>query len=262
MDYLFNNATLDAYNGNLQGAWKLDENSGTRYDVTDNGNDLTDNNTVGYAAGKDQNCADFELSNSESLSITDAAQTGLNITGSITISAWIRMESLNSYSSVCAKFDTNGDQRGYSLQVHSAGEIRFGLSPDGTSGNGVTAVSSNTVSTGTWYHIFAVYNGSTIKAYINNSEWASENYSSGIFDTSAGFRIGGRDNGGGGAGDVGDLFDGRIDELYVWDTALSSAARGELYNNGAGTTLSYIYRFISPRLSAPVDKVPPAVLVW
>ncbi len=76
----------------LQGHWPLDETSGTRYDVSGRDNDLTDNNTVGYATGVISRAADLERNDTESLSIAHSLQQGLAITGSLTLAGWIRPE--------------------------------------------------------------------------------------------------------------------------------------------------------------------------
>lgn len=74
--------------------WDLDEASSTRVDAnTTNSNDLTDNNTVLSATGVVGNGADFELTNSEYLNITDANQVGLDITGDLSFSTWYKPES-------------------------------------------------------------------------------------------------------------------------------------------------------------------------
>jgi len=82
---------------NLISAWLLNESSGTRFDETSNNNDLTDNNTVGFNASCEfDGCGDFEDTNTEFLSITDASQTGLDITGDMTICGFANFESLGS----------------------------------------------------------------------------------------------------------------------------------------------------------------------
>lgn len=122
MGFSFGNSVLDAYSANLQGAWLLDEESGTRYDQTDNDNDLTDNNTVGYAAGKLGNAADFDISKSEYLAISDASQTGLDITGNITIFCWIKPGLIGSTRRILSKYDDNtGNYRSYCLRISGGG---------------------------------------------------------------------------------------------------------------------------------------------
>jgi hypothetical protein len=74
--------------------WSLDETSGVRYDSSTTSNDLSDNNTVLYATGKLDNAGDFELSNSEWLSITDASQTSLEPSTAFSVSGWYKFESI------------------------------------------------------------------------------------------------------------------------------------------------------------------------
>src|SRR3989339_620227 len=74
--------------------WTLDEASGTRIDVKGN-NDLRDNNTVSSTTGLQGIAADFEGSNMETFSVSDAAQNGLDITGDLSFSMWIKPESFS-----------------------------------------------------------------------------------------------------------------------------------------------------------------------
>ena len=54
-------------------AWlPLNETSGTRFDAHTGGYDFTDNNTVGFAAGKVGNAASFVRGNAEYLSSTNS----------------------------------------------------------------------------------------------------------------------------------------------------------------------------------------------
>src|SRR5687768_7946971 len=71
--------------------WNLDEASGTRTD-SHGTNHLTDNNTVGSAAGLRGTAADFERDDTESLTIAD--NTGLSAGDvEITFAAWVKLES-------------------------------------------------------------------------------------------------------------------------------------------------------------------------
>ena len=76
---------------NLEAWWKLDEESGTRDDAHGS-NDLSDNNTVGFTAGKYSNAASFILANSEYLSIGDNNSLS---TGDIdfTLGCWVEIAS-------------------------------------------------------------------------------------------------------------------------------------------------------------------------
>lgn len=198
---------------NIQGFWKLDETSGTRYDETTNDNDLTDNATVLYAAGKIGNAADFEADNSEYLSIADAAQTGLDITGDISISCWIKPESLvNKW--IFAKYDDSGVEKSYWCYITAANKINWQIS-DGTD---VPLISSNNaVGTGTWYHIVCTFDASEQDMFVYLDTDVASNTSAGISaikDSNQPFYIGKRFDG--------YYFDGLIDEVIVWNKCLTA----------------------------------------
>src|SRR5207247_6557818 len=99
--------------------WKLDDVSDgsgpvTRLDSVGS-NHLTDNNTVASAPGKIGNGADFESANNEFFSITDASQNGLDITGDLTISCWVKFESVVGIQAMTGKHDPTGNNRSYIL---------------------------------------------------------------------------------------------------------------------------------------------------
>jgi len=77
-------------------------------------------------------CYDFESANVQYASITDASQTGLDITGDITMEAWINLESLTgSDQAIIAKYDTGASQRSYMLSVNTDGTLSVRYSDDG-----------------------------------------------------------------------------------------------------------------------------------
>jgi len=143
----------------LQGHWPLDETSGTRYDVSGRGNDLTDNNTVGYATGVISQAADLERDATESLSIAHSLQQGLAITGSLTLAGWIRPESVSANMSLVSKYAYGTvNNRSYRLELLSSGYLRFAVSPDGAYSESRDAVyGSVAFAAGTWRHVAAVF---------------------------------------------------------------------------------------------------------
>jgi hypothetical protein len=90
MSDVLNHSTLAT---GLVSYWELEEVSGTRVD-SHGSNDLTDNNTVGSGTGIQGNCANLEKSNTEDLSISDASQSGLNITQDLSFSGWFNVNLL------------------------------------------------------------------------------------------------------------------------------------------------------------------------
>ncbi|MHC4498061.1 MAG: LamG-like jellyroll fold domain-containing protein [Planctomycetota bacterium] len=257
--------TLD---DNMVSWWYLDESSGTRYDGSSNNNDLTDNNTVTAYSTTNQSvkegaaAASFDRTNSETLTITDASQTGLDITGNLTLVAWIRLASVAADRGIIAKTDGTSDKAYYLyLNAGPPAALRAKVSNDGSSQ--VTVQGGTTLVTNTWYHVALVYNGTDLRLYLNGS--LDENgalnplsYSSGINNSSTAFAIGSQSN-------LGEYFDGQIDEVAVFDRDLSADEIQEIYEKGlngvtrmrpdaAQPPVPYFGRSIGEDTTGPVDS--------
>lgn len=223
--------------------WDCDETSGVRYDANlTNTNDLTDNNTVLYQAGALSNACDFERSNSEYLSITDANQIGLDVTTNATFSFWINIESLPSSGQIYTFLSkiTTASNESYSIFLYNnAGTYQLGLqgSGDGSYGGPGTYWYTNwTPVVSTWYHLVFTYNSASDRTewFVNGSLQASSTtaYTENLFyNGSSPFTIGadvGWNNG---------YFDGLIDEVSVFPSTLTDTDISVLYNSG--TPLPY-----------------------
>lgn len=218
---------------NLVSYWKLDETSGTREDIHA-ANDLTDVNTVGAATGKINDGADFEFSNSEYLSISDASQTGLDGMTDFSVSLWFYQESVAAtYPQLVSKWSETGNQRSYTV-ANVGGSIYFYHSPDGAGPN-LRSVNGGAVSNATWYHVVGTATTGTnnLKIYVNGTNVSSDTVAgAGIYNGTAAFQIGHAD--GPFAGSSNQYFDGIIDEVGVWSRVLTGAEVAELYNSGNG----------------------------
>ena len=166
--------------------WNLDEKSGTRVDSIGS-NDLADNNSVLYGTGKVSNAADFELSNNEYLSITDASQVGLNITSELFIASWLKPESTATFQGIMGKYTGTGNQRSYLLYNNTTTPI-FVLSNDGTANTAPAATS--TLSNGVWSYLCGNYDGATARIYFNAVQEDSHAWTTGIYDSTADVQIG------------------------------------------------------------------------
>jgi hypothetical protein len=223
---------------NLVSYWKLDEASDgsgavTRVDSKAS-NNLTDNNTTASAAGVIGNGADFEASNSESLSIADAAQTGLEPgSGDFSISFWFKPESqppIWSEYQLFSKWDNPSEARSFYLSYNWANggtdkRLNLSVSADG-SGSTNNHSLAQTLVNGTMYHIVFAWDASlhSLEIFVNGSSIGTD--ASGtltsIYNGTAPVVIGGP-----GA-------DGIVDEVGYWSRLLTSAEVTSLYNSGAG----------------------------
>jgi len=216
---------------NIISYWRLDEASGVRFDsVIASGNNLTDNNTVLSAPGIVGNAALFVGANDEYLSIADASQSGLDITGAMTAVCWVNVPSFSGERLPFGKFDTGGNQRSWVFSLNTD-TIHFIVSPSGGSGvTTITATTFGTLSVDTWYFFVARYDGINLKLRVNSTDQTPVAYSSGIFDSTAPLLIGGTFVGGSLFGAI----TGKEDGCAVWSRSITDSEVTYLFNNGLG----------------------------
>lgn len=206
--------------------WELEEASGTRVD-SHGSNDLTDNNTVGQATGIQGNGADFESTNSESLSITHASQTGLDFGNAqdFSIQMWIKPESSTDFYTVM-KGNSGASGKWYSL---GGGIVTGQFSFLVDNGTNARFVSASSYTPGNWYHVVGVRDGTTLRLYVNGSSvgtYTNTDVDDDLSNTST-FYIGRHNS-------TGRFTDGVVDEVGIWSRALSASDVTALYNSGAG----------------------------
>lgn len=180
---------------------------------------------------------DFELSSSQSASITDANQTGLDLSSNFTIEAWVKLETLPSDITadmfiVSKDGDDPTGQRSYYFNIYRDDTIRiFWFNSSG----GATALVSQTsfISTGTWTHIAVTVDITTpanSKFYIDgvqeNVTVSEDNADGTIKDSNADVFISSRSAAAGG----GVLYDGLIDEVRVWSDIRTSTEISDNYD--------------------------------
>lgn len=167
---------------------------------------------------------DLESSSSQYWSITDASQSGLDITGDISISLWVKFESLPTSGNnlvFVSKYGYENNQRAYYFSIHNNSgtyRLRFANSQNGSSfteGN----VTWSGVSTGTWYQIGVSKSSTTATMYVNGSSIGTASVNNSQFDSSATFAVGILV---GGSGGTDSPFDGLIDDVLIYNAAIGS----------------------------------------
>jgi len=211
--------------------WKLDESSG---DITSDssGNDHTGTlqNGATFTSGLINNAVRFHGNDYGS---NDRISCGtFNVTGdAITIAAWFKANTFTGTSydgRIVAKTIgvQDADHTWMLSTIRSSYEpdpndkyhkrLRFRLKTKSTT-TALRADSGN-LSTDTWYHAAAVYDGSTMKLYLDANEVGSVEKSGLITTSDAGVAIGHNPDG---AGDP--PWDGLIDDVRIYQRALSQA---------------------------------------
>jgi Concanavalin A-like lectin/glucanases superfamily len=208
--------TATSTTNGLVGWWNLDEGSGTTaYDSSGKNNTGTLINgaswtTSGYING----AVSFD-----GVSNQDVQTTYTGALGDFTVCAWFKSSNDTAFSRIVDK-------------SYSAG-LWLGHDPGGAAnkwGGGVREASSPygiyvTLTTGSWHHICSVRSGTTHTIYGDGGAVSASNtVSSSAIDTSA-LVIGAANDGGG-------YLLGTIDDVRVYNRALSAAEVWSLYNGG------------------------------
>ncbi len=151
---------------------------------------------------------------------------GLN-PAAMTIAAWIKADTwATEYweGVVVSKDDWESDVRGYTLRTGENGRLSFALPIDGT---WEQALSGQVMSTGTWVHVAGTYDGNTIKVFVNGTEQASTPASGSFVASSYPLNIGRSPYA------TNRLFDGTIDDVVIYNRALSEEEIELLYASSA-----------------------------
>jgi hypothetical protein len=147
--------------------------------------------------------------------------TGLSVAGysAVSISAWVNFSSMNPAGRIIYENTNSAAYVRIALNITTANKLESELRLTST-GTNYTITGNTTLSTGVndWYNVVLVYDsGSTYKIYVNGSEDGTATAPTGSFISTASansFRIG--------SGISQNYFDGKIDEVAIFDKALTA----------------------------------------
>lgn len=158
---------------------------------------------------------DLESGSSQYVSIADASQTGLDITGDLTVEQWIRFETLQDCF-FANKWGTAGNLGWVLNYIHSTTSLSFTVSSNGSTSTTKSVTWAPVVNY--WYHVVAVYDASAgeVDFYVNGQQQGTTQTGlpTSINNNNQPFVIGINYNGGSGNNE----FDGLIDEVRIWNT--------------------------------------------
>jgi hypothetical protein len=209
--------------------WKLDEISGNAADSSGNSITGTSSN-ISYVVGKLNNCYQFN-STSSKVAFGDAVKP----TTSMSVSAWVKTSETTKDTPIldCHIYGTNWE--GYSLRINNDGPVGMFL---GTNTATMFDSSANPIfptllTNNVWHHVVMTWNGTTIYCYVDNTKNAGSAYSSTIvYDASNVLNMG---------YDAANSIwaNGYIDEVGVWNRALTDVEVTTLYNSGTGKSYNF-----------------------
>lgn len=169
---------------------------------------------------------DLESGSTQFLSIADASQTGLDFSTTLTLEAWIKLETqpgADTNYAIMTKYEQTSDQRSYEFMWRTAGgtnKFFFTVSSAGTDATKANITSDDLVlNTGTWYHVAVTYSSTAgeVKFYVDGVQsGATKSASTAMFNSTAPFAIGVTDA-------TESYFDGVVDDARAWSIVRTSA---------------------------------------
>jgi hypothetical protein len=203
-----------ALDSSLVAAYDCNEGSGSvLHDLTSNHLDGKLGGQTWTASGKFGGALNFGSSGY----VTVPDDPALEMTGSLTLEAWVYPTKVRSSSFQCVLLKERPGELAYSLYAQSAtNNPEFDYS-SGTN----TAVEHNLaggrqIGANAWTHLAATYDGATMRLYVNGAPVASRADAVPPAASNGALRIGGNSI-------WGESFTGRIDEIRIYNRALSAA---------------------------------------
>jgi len=207
--------------------YKLDGNS---TDAVSSNNGTDTNTTYSTGNGKIGQGAGLNGTNSQ-ISLGDPSNLH---NANFTVSFWMKSSSASGYQTPIVKGYTAAPWTNpyvtFLMRLNwPTNFIEVGLS-NGSTYTSNTWSSSPISTTGVWYHMAFTYNGTTGTLYINGSSQGSFSYGTTLAYSSQPWLIGSDQSGSPSI----EYFAGAIDEVGIWNRAITSTEVTQLYNSGNG----------------------------
>lgn len=206
----------------LKGYWRMDESSGNCVDATGRGNNLTQHNGIGSAAGKINSSREFTARNQYAV-LTNTANLGFG-DKSFTVACWCYVSATNLAQVYISQYSAS--QFRFQLFSNANQPPWFALyKPNNTPL--ATVVLSFAIPASSWVYLVAFYDvvNQLSGLSMNGSAPVTIAATGGINTNNILFSIGEYDG----------FLSGRIDEVAYWDRPLTSAEIAQLYAGYVGT---------------------------
>jgi VCBS repeat-containing protein len=192
----------------LVAAYSFNENSGPS--VTDRsgfGHTGTISGATWNAQGKYGAALSFDGVN-DWVTINDTA--ALDLTTGMTVEAWVLPSTVSGWRTVLLKERTGG----LSYGLYTSGD---GTRPSGyvAAPSDINVIGATSLSTTSWTHVAMTYDGVTLRLFVNGSQVTSRALSTPITTSTGALRIGGNSV-------WGEYFQGRIDDVRIYNRALTA----------------------------------------
>lgn len=210
--------------------WALDEACGdTAHDIAgDNDGTFYGSPGLGLDGVRGAGSVDFRATDGHYAEIPDAP--ALRPGPEIGFGGWYRTASGDTNQTVLQKADALNGGAGYSIEVQTESGVRAHVGTE----NGEVSVKSfgHATHDGAWHHLFAVWDTETLRLYLDGEEVARSRGSGSVVHSGNDLFIARGHNRWSSRYDMA----GALDDVRVYDAALSAAAVSALYEGSEETT--------------------------
>ncbi len=217
-------STAGGSGGTVVGWWKL---NGSGVDTSGLNNHATVNANVTSANGQNGSSGGAFSFNGTSSQLVVPNSSSLNVADALTLSAWVKPDTLTGTRGIVIKDVSTGiDNSPYGLQQGNADIAMVTVSEANTTKT-INTCGTTQLPVNTWTHVASTFNGSTVTLYVNGVRCSSTTTQTDIAPSTGALRIGQQKNG------MNRWFSGDIDDVRVYDYAMSADTVRELYTLGA-----------------------------
>jgi RHS repeat-associated protein len=225
----------------LKGSWQFDENSGTTAaDASGSGNTGTLTSGATWVTGQAGSAVNLDGADDY---VQVGAQSSLVMTSAASFSAWIYPTGGGSDATYGGTILSKEGE--YLLVRFPDGSIRWAFA---NSSPGWAFINTGSVAPlNQWTHVAVTYDNGVVKTYLNGTLANTYNGAGSIGDANASqndFRIGGRQN-------ISEYFQGRIDEVRVYNRALTATEVSTLNSTASSSTTADIEWLVTDQLGTP-----------
>ncbi len=211
--------------------WSFDTtdlSNGQVLDLSGNNGTGTLNGTLLPVTGKLNQALNFNGVNSY---IATGINTATAFNNNLTLSAWINTTNSSRLEAIISKYSAAGSGWGYIFRTDQSGHLELSIGASDVTVYPATAIDTATINDGNWHHVAAVITiGQNVTFYVDGNQTSSTAISSvANGDSNSVFMVGANSY-----APYGNFFTGTIDEVRVYNVALTAAQVSVVYQLSGG----------------------------